>query len=82
VFDEDRVALNAMKFSSPLSAGASCMVHDGNGATSIVDASMDQVLVRSASLVHAHRLKEGTACHAAHRVASRLTGSSSISMHV
>ena len=47
VFDEDRVALNAMKFSSPLSAGASCMVHDGNGATSIVDASMDQVLGQS-----------------------------------
>ena len=48
VFDEDRVALNAMKFSSPRSAGASCMVMDGNGAapsntTHAVDHSMDQV---------------------------------------
>ena len=47
VFDEDRVALNAMKFSSPRSAGASCMVMDGNGAASstthAVDHSMDQV---------------------------------------
>ena len=72
MFDEDRVALNAMKFSSPKSAGASCMVMDGNGAgpttTHAVDHSMDQVPLAKPEggltpLATSRRLSPCGACH-------------------